>query len=731
MLLSSILPGLNCDVSYYVQMNEQCHRSSLFFYGHHQKCPGVCVHVSGVDPGRTRQERINLDMQATQDNRKTILSSSRSGSAEWNENLRIYLRILKLLRPHWFITLCSVICVLLATAFSLVVPSLLGWVVDVGVGSGQSGSGRMSTLWLAAALILGFSILRGIFAYGQGYLSQAVSNLIAYDLRDMLYDHLQHLSFSFHDDSETGQLMSRMTSDIEAVRNFIPMGLIRGITALVTFIPILILLFRLDVNLALITFIAVPVMLILSADVVKRLRPLWLSVQNGVGELSTIMQESLTGVRVVKSFARENFEIHKYGEKNHELRELNMSAARLSAWNQPLLILALNIVTVLVIWVGGIAVIHGSMTLGTLVAATNYILLLSAPVRTFGFVLNWWVRGASGGTRIFSVMDTVSDVQDAPGAVALPKASGRVSFEHVNFAYGNGIDVLHDINIDAQPGQVIAILGPTGSGKSSILHLLPRFYDTAKGRVLIDGHDVRDVTLASLRRNIGLVLQDVFLFNATVRDNIAYGVVNATEEQIVGAAKVARIHDFILTLPDGYDTWVGERGVTLSGGQKQRVAIARTLLLNPSILVLDDSTSSVDMETEYLIQQALDAVMRGRTTFVVASRLRTIKSADQILVLERGKIVERGDHAALLRQHGAYAELYDMQLRDQEEFENQMLDMQPHEEYERSEQSNDSESSTVLEESMEPDLPGVSDLPEDYYVKKIEDQAVSQSEVLK
>jgi ATP-binding cassette subfamily B protein len=274
------------------------------------------------------------------------------------------------------------------------------------------------------------------------------------------------------------------------------------------------------------------------------------------------------------------------------------------------------------------------------------------------------------------VLDTVSDIQDAPDAKVLQKITGQVTFEHVNFAYGNGIEVLHDINIDAQPGQIVAILGPTGSGKSSILHLLPRFYDTTGGRVLVDGEDVRLVTQASLRRNIGLVLQDVFLFNATVRDNISYGVSNATEEQIIEAAKIARIHDFIMTLPDGYDTWVGERGVTLSGGQKQRVAIARTLLLNPSILVLDDSTSSVDMETEYLIQQALDAVMRGRTTFVVASRLRTIKNADQILVLERGRIIERGNHTTLIKQNGAYARLYDMQLREQEEFENQMLTSQ-------------------------------------------------------
>ncbi len=595
-------------------------------------------------------------------------SSSYSEKHVWQENWRIYLRIMRLLRPHWKESLGTVVCIALATIFSLMVPWLIGWVVDVGVRTG-----RFTDLLLVAAAILGTSALRGLFAYGQGYLSQAISNLIAYDLRNTLYNHLQQLSFSFHDDSETGQLMSRMTADIEAVRNFVPFGLLRALVAIATFGSVTIILFRLDVYLALVTLISVPILLVLSAQVVKRLRPLWQSVQNGVGDLSTIMQESLSGVRVVKSFAREEFEIEKYEKKNLELRELNMSAMRLSAWNQPLLVLSLNVITVLVLWIGGVAVIGHRLTAGTLIQVVQYVLLLGMPVRTFGFMINWWVRGLSGGTRIFSVLDTEAEIKDRPDAHALEHVTGHVRYEHVSFAYTNGIEVLHDITIDARPGQVIALLGPTGSGKSSILHLLPRFYDVKSGRVTVDGYDVRDVTQASLRRNVGLVLQDVFLFNATIRENIAYGVAETTEEQIIEAAKVARIHDFILTLPDGYDTWVGERGVTLSGGQKQRVAIARTLLLNPSILVLDDSTSSVDMETEYLIQQALEAVMRGRTSFVVASRLRTIKNADQILVLERGRIVESGTHASLLKLNGPYARLYDLQLREQEEFEARML----------------------------------------------------------
>ena len=586
----------------------------------------------------------------------------------WKDNLGIYVRIFKLLRPHLKLSLGAIVCLGFSTGFALLVPWLLAWVIDTGLHHGQTG-----TLLLATGAILITSSLRGLFAYGQGYLSQAVSNYVAYDLRNTLYDHLQNLSFSFHDESETGQLMSRLTVDIEAVRNFIPLGLLRGVIALVTFSAISVILFRLDWRLALVTMLCVPILLLLSTTVSRRLRPLWLRVQNETGALGTIMQENLSGMRVVKAFAREKFAISQYDAKNLQVRELNMSAMRLSAWNQPLMVLVLNVITVLVVWVGGIAVIGHHLSLGVLVAVSQYMLLLATPVRSFGYMVTWFLRGLSGGIRIFSVLDTPPAIADAPGALKLKRVQGHVQFEHVSFDYGNGREVLRDINIDAQPGQIIAILGATGSGKSTILHLLPRFYDVTEGSVRIDGRDVREVTLASLRRSVGLVLQDVFLFNATLKENIAYGVAGATEEQVIAAAKAARIHEFALTLPDGYDTWVGERGVTLSGGQKQRVAIARTLLLNPRILILDDSTSSVDMETEYLIQQALDVVMQGRTTFVVASRLRTIKSADQILVIEEGSIVERGTHETLLAQGGAYTRLYDLQLREQEEFEERVM----------------------------------------------------------
>jgi ABC-type multidrug transport system fused ATPase/permease subunit len=601
-------------------------------------------------------------------------SEAVSRFALWKAHIRIYLRIAALLRPHWLWTLGAIACLGLSTAFALIVPWLLGWVINTGLQHGQFGA-----LLFATGAILLASMLRGLFAYGQGYLGQGLSNLVAYDLRNTLYDHLQTLDFAFHDEAETGQLMSRLTVDIEAVRNFVPMGLLRALLAVIYFATITVILFSIDWQLALVTMICIPILILLAYQVARRLRPLWQRVQNETGVLGTILQESLSGVRVVKAFAREAFEISKYEEKNRELRELNMSAMRMSAWNQPLMVLVLNIITVLIVWVGGVGVIGHRLNLGVLVAVTQYILLLATPVRTLGYVVTWFMRGLSGGTRIFSVLDTQPTITDAPNALALSKIQGAVRFEHVSFAYANGREVLHDINIEARPGQVIAILGATGSGKSTLLHLLPRFYDPTGGRVLVDGYDVRDLTLLSLRRNIGLVLQDVFLFNATLRENIAYGVEHAGDEEIIAAAKIARVHDFALSLPDGYDTWVGERGVTLSGGQKQRVAIARTLLLNPQILILDDSTSSVDMETEYLIQQALDAVMKGRTSFVVASRLRTIKNADQILVLENGRIIERGTHQELLKHNGPYTRLYDLQLREQEEFEARLLQVQPEE----------------------------------------------------
>ncbi|MBI4311719.1 MAG: ABC transporter ATP-binding protein [Chloroflexi bacterium] len=427
---------------------------------------------------------------------------------------------------------------------------------------------------------------------------------MAYDLRNSIYNRLQRLSFAYHDKHQTGQLMSRATQDV---------------------------------------------------------------VQEGLARLTTVLQENLSGARVVKSFGREETEVAKFTREAEALFKDSYESTRLQSISVPAMAGIWMLAMAATIWFGGREIGAGRLTQGELASFALYLTLLQQPLRALGMVINVTARAYSAGRRIFEILDAESAVREAPNALTLEHGIGHVRFEKVSFGYSNLSPVLRDIEIDAQPGQVIALLGPTGSGKTTIVNLLPRFYDVTEGLITIDGQDVRGLALASLRRCMAIVQQDVFLFTGTVRDNISYGAPGATQEQIERAARAARIHDFILSLPDGYDTWVGERGLTLSGGQKQRVSIARTLLLDPAILVLDDSTSSVDTETEYLIQQALQEVMKGRTTFVIAQRLRTIKLADQILVLNRGRIVERGYHEELLAQHGFYRRIYDLELRDQEE----------------------------------------------------------------
>jgi ATP-binding cassette subfamily B protein len=369
----------------------------------------------------------------------------------------------------------------------------------------------------------------------------------------------------------------------------------------------------------------------------------------------------------VKAFAREDQESEKFAREARDLFEQSYQSNRIQAFNTPMLTSIWMLSMVVVCWVGAIEIHNGSLTKGGLTEFALYLTMLQLPVRSLGWIVMLFARAQSSGERIYDILDAESAVKEKPDAVPFEPVRGHVRFEQVSFAYDAISPVLREIDIDARPGEVVALLGPTGSGKSTVVNLLPRFYDVTGGRITIDGLDIRDATLASLRDTIGIVQQDLFLFSATIAENIAYGMVDATREQIERVAKIARIDDFIGSLPDGYDTWVGERGITLSGGQRQRIAIARTLLRDPKVLIFDDSTSSVDMETEYLIQQALAELMQGRTTFVIAQRLRTVKMADQILVLQGGRIVERGRHRELLRQGGFYRQIYDLELRDQEE----------------------------------------------------------------
>jgi len=582
------------------------------------------------------------------------------------------IRVLGLLRPYKVRVAAAALCVLATAAFVIVTPQLIRWAIDFGlnvteVGHRQIALGSARTLAIAAVAIVVVAALRGASSFGQTYLGEWISQRVAFDLRNLIYDRLQRLSYAYHDRQQTGQLMSRATQDVEAVRWYINMGVLRFAYIVLVLVVALALMLVSNWKLALVSWAFLPLIAWRSIVMTARLRPMWMRVQDGLGRMTIVLQESLSGMRVVKAFAGEGEESRKFATEVDAIFQDSYAASREQAINAPIMTGLSMLAMVATIWFGGREVADGNLKVGELSAFLLYLTLLQMPVRMLGWILMTFARAHIGGQRIYEILDAESAVKEKAKAIELARPHGHVRFENVAFSYDAVSPVLQGIDIDARPGQVIALLGPTGSGKSTIVNLLPRFYDVTGGRITIDGIDIRDLTLASLRRAIGIVQQDVFLFSASIRDNIAYGAVEASQAQIEAAARAAHIHDYIMSLPDGYDTWVGERGITLSGGQKQRVAIARTLLMNPRILILDDSTSSVDTETEYLIQQTLAQLMKGRTTFVIAQRLRTIKMADQILVLRGGRILERGRHRDLLRQGGFYRQIYDLELRDQEE----------------------------------------------------------------
>ncbi|HEY5638949.1 MAG TPA: ABC transporter ATP-binding protein [Dehalococcoidia bacterium] len=561
-------------------------------------------------------------------------------------------------------------CVLASSAAVIAIPQLIRWAISYGIGIDNlddEPTGETKYLVFAGAALVGAAAARGIFAFGQTYLSEWIGQKVAYDIRNGIYDRLQRLSYAYHDQQQTGATMSRATQDVEAVRWYISMGVLRGSYVFLLLIAVLVLMLVTSWQLALVVWAFIPFIIWRSTVMAFTLRPLWMQIQEGLGKLANVLQEALTGARVVKAFAREDYEGEKFEVEARELFERSYRSSSVQAVNAPMMTGAWLAATAATLWVGGVLVSNNSMDIGELAAFLLYLTILQMPVRMLGWIIMVISRANAAGERIYEIMDAESAVQEKPGAAELVNATGQVRFENVSFGYDALSPLLTNINIDAKPGQVVALMGPTGSGKSTVVNLMPRFYDVTGGRITIDGTDIRDLKIASLRSAIGVVQQDVFLFSATMRDNIAYGAVDATDEQVEEAAKAAYIHDFIMGLPEGYDTWVGERGITLSGGQKQRIAIARTLLLDPRILILDDSTSSVDTETEYLIQGTLQQLMRGRTTFVIAQRLRTVKMADEIVVLQDGSIVERGRHEELLALDGVYRQIYDLELRDQEE----------------------------------------------------------------
>jgi ABC-type multidrug transport system fused ATPase/permease subunit len=587
--------------------------------------------------------------------------------------MSILLRIIKMAWRYRGRLILAYISFFAAIGFALLVPRLFGQSIDRLVHIDPA-NGRVIplevdtwTLALMALALLGASLMRGVADFARMYTADSLSQKVSYDLRNLLYDKLQHLSFAFHDTEHTGNLMSKATADIEQVRRFVNLGMVRSLDVAVRLVAITSILAFLNWKMALISLAFAPLSVLQSTIVLRKLRPMWLRVQEIMGESVTILQENLVGIHVVKAFAAERYEEQKYDRKAQELREQYFQSERLQEANGAWMSLYFTCTLGAILWFGGSEVIHGHLTAGGLTQFILYMNQLAFPIRAAARVIDSISRAISSGQRLFEVFDASSPVAEKPQALEMPRARGHVCFENVSFSYGARIPALKQINIEAAPGQITAILGAPGSGKSTIVNLLPRFYDVSEGRISIDGRDIRDFTLQSLRRNVGIVQQDVYLFHATIRDNIAYGAVDASFDDVVRAATIAQLHDQIMQLPEGYDTWVGERGVTLSGGQRQRLSIARTILLDPPILILDDSTSSVDVETERRIHQAMIAVMQNRTTFVIAHRLSTVRRADLILVLQDGEIVEQGAHQELMGRHGVYQEIYELQLRPQAE----------------------------------------------------------------
>ncbi len=515
----------------------------------------------------------------------------------------------------------------------------------------------------AGLLIVGFAILRGLFAFLQAYWAEKNSQAVAFDLRNDLYAKIQRLSFSYHDQNQTGQLMIRATDDVEKLRLFLGQGLLQLVGAIVLLTATLIILFSTNSQLALATIWILPVALVLFIFFGTISQPLFSKVQQKLSALNTILQENLAGIKVIKAFTREKSEEAKFRIAADDLMAQQIVIARLFTFLMPLVFLIANLGQASMLYVGGRQIILGTLTLGEWQEFSMYLMYIFFPVAQLGFIITQFGQAAASATRIFEILDAKSDVIDKSEAIGLPAVTGNINFENVTFRYiGGGDPVLDKVSFEAKPGQTIALLGATGSGKTSIINLLPRFYDPTEGRITIDGHDLRDVKLESLRAQIGVVLQETTLFSGSIRDNIAFGKPDASDEEIMAAAQAAAAHDFIMAFPEGYATPVGERGTTLSGGQKQRVAIARALLLNPRILILDDSTSSVDLGTEAIIQTALDRLMKDRTSFVIAQRISTVMNADQIIVLDKGRVVAIGKHADLLEDNEIYAEIYTSQL---------------------------------------------------------------------
>lgn len=562
------------------------------------------------------------------------------------------------LRPHWKMTAGAYGMMLLIDAINMISPLIISWIIDHTIVTQD-----VKMLSLAVGGLLGLVVIKGVFTYFQGRWTEIASQNVAYDLRSELQRKITLLSFSFHDQAEAGDLLSRTIQDVERIRFLTGRATFRVVEGAVLMLVTAAVMIALNWRLGLLAIASLPFLVYQSIRFGKRFRPLSSQIQKQLSVLTTRLEQNLRGVQVVKTFAQEDAEISRFEAENQKWFSLSALATRIQSQNMPLLNLVANIGSVVILWFGGSMVIRGQMTLGEMVAFTTYMGQLLVPVRQLGMVLPAINMAGASAERIFQILDAIPEVHDNPTSRDVTFTAGRVRFDQVSFGYGRKAEILKGITFEAEPDQVVALLGLTGSGKSTIVNLIPRFYDPTAGSICIDGVDLREIKINSLRSQIGMVLQETTLFTGTVFDNIRFGKPSATREEVESAARAAQAHDFIQEMVHGYDTLVGEKGVTLSGGQKQRIAIARALLMDPRILILDDATSSVDSETEHLIQLALEKVMQHRTTFVIAHRLSTVQKADQILVLARGQIAARGKHEELLATSALYNSIYQQQLK--------------------------------------------------------------------